>query len=93
MVGLFDRVGLRTNVRKTVRMICCMCQARGDTVGGGVREKDYGRGTFVPGAAEGTGPVQGVLVGNGDWVSGKTHADTAWEGSVGEMELGSHRPW
>ena len=29
MVGLFDKVGLRTNVRKTVNMVCCTCQAVG----------------------------------------------------------------
>ena len=27
LVGLFDRVGLRTNVGKTVRMVCHPCQA------------------------------------------------------------------
>ena len=29
LVGLFDRVGLRTNVRKTVGMVCRPCQAAG----------------------------------------------------------------
>ena len=29
LVGLFDRVGLRTNVRKTVGMVCHPCQAAG----------------------------------------------------------------
>ena len=29
LVGLFDRVGLKTNVRKTVVMVCRPCQAEG----------------------------------------------------------------
>ena len=29
LVGLFDRVGLRNNVRKTVGMVCRPCQATG----------------------------------------------------------------
>ena len=29
LVGLFDRVGLRTNLRKTVGMVCRPCQAAG----------------------------------------------------------------
>ena len=44
LVGLFDRVGLRTNVRKTVRMICCMCQAEGTQ-----SEAVYGRKIMVEG--------------------------------------------
>ena len=30
LVGLFGRVGLRTNVGKTVGMVCCLCQAVGN---------------------------------------------------------------
>ena len=30
LVGLFDRVGLRTNVRKTVSVVCLPCQAAGN---------------------------------------------------------------
>ena len=30
LVGLFDRVGLQTNVRKTVGMVCHPCQAAGN---------------------------------------------------------------
>ena len=26
-IGMFDQVDLRTNTRKTVRMVCCPCQA------------------------------------------------------------------
>ena len=30
LVGLFDRVGLRTNVGKTSVMVCFLCQAAGN---------------------------------------------------------------
>ena len=30
LVGLFDRVGLRTNFGKTVGMVCCPCQVTGN---------------------------------------------------------------
>ena len=38
LVGLLDRVGLRTNVRKTVGMVCHPCQAAGTQL-----EASYGR--------------------------------------------------
>ena len=40
LVGLFDRVGLRTNFRKTVGMVCRHCQ-----VAGNLSEAAYGRRT------------------------------------------------
>ena len=59
----------------------------GDSVGGGVQVTDYGRGTFLPGAVEGTGAVQVVQGGDGRWVDGRAHEDTTWASSRGEMEL------
>ena len=38
LVGLFDRVGLWNNVRKTVGMVCLPCQAAGNQL-----EVAYGR--------------------------------------------------
>ena len=38
LVGLFDIVGLRNNVRKTVGMVCYPCQAAGNQ-----SEAAYGR--------------------------------------------------
>ena len=38
LVGLFDRVGLRKNVGKTVGMVCPPCQAAGN-----MSEAAYGR--------------------------------------------------
>ena len=52
---------------------------RGDAVGGGVQEKDYRRGAFVPGEASGLDSVQVVWGVDGNRVSGMTYADTIWE--------------
>ena len=60
LVGLFDRVGLRTNVGKTVGMVCRPCQAGGESVGGSLRETDNGGGTHLQGSPEGTVSLQGV---------------------------------
>ena len=49
---------------------------------------DDGRGNLLPGAAEGTGAVQGVWGGDGGWIIGGTQ-DDAWASSRGEMELGN----
>ena len=65
----------------------------GDTVEGGIQDMDDGRGPFVIGEAEGTGPVQGVWVGDGAWVGDRAHADAEFEVSGGETELGSHGSW
>ena len=62
----------------------------GDAFGCGVYDKDYGRGTFGLGEAEGLDLVQGVRGGDGAWVAGGTHGDTAWEGSRVETALGIH---
>ena len=45
--------------------------------GGGVRAMDDRRGAFLPGATEGTGPVQGVWGGDGDGIFGGAQDDTA----------------
>ena len=44
LVDLFDRVGLRTNVRKTASMVCHSCQAMGNQ-----SEAAYGRRLSVEG--------------------------------------------
>ena len=56
-------------------------------VGGGVRATDDRRGTFLLGASEGTGAVQGVRGGDGDWINGRAHKDTTWASGREEMEL------
>ena len=65
----------------------------GESVGGGVRDTDEGRGPVVQVAAEGKGSVQGARGGYGDGVSDGSHEDATWEGGGGETELVSHGPW
>ena len=48
---------------------------------------DDGRGTLLPGAAEGTVAVQGVWGGSGGGIIGGAQDDTAWASGRGEMEL------
>ena len=49
-----------------------------DPVGGGIWVTDDGRGTFLLGALEETGAVQGVRGGYGNWIDGRAHEDTTW---------------
>ena len=44
LVGLFDRVGLRTNVGKTVGMVCHPCQAAGTQLEASYRRQITGEG-------------------------------------------------
>ena len=52
---------------------------------------DDGRGTFLLGAVEGTGAVQGFQGGYGGWIDGRAHEDTTWASGRGEMELDNLR--
>ena len=45
MVGLFDRVGLRKNVGKTVGMVFHPCQAAGNLSEAAYRRRVTGKGT------------------------------------------------
>ena len=44
LVGLFDRVGLQTNARKTVGMVCHSCQAAGNLTTAAYRRRITGQG-------------------------------------------------
>ena len=57
LVSMFDRVGMWTNFSKEIRHGLPPVPGGGDAVGGGIREKDYGRGAFVTVEAEGSDPV------------------------------------
>ena len=80
LVGLFNRVGLSWHGMLPI-------PGGGDPVRGSLRVTDYGRGNFLPGAAEETGAVQGVWGGDGGWIYGRTHEDTTWATGRGDMEL------
>ena len=77
MVGLFERVGLKTNVGNTVGMVCPLCQAE-VTFRDGVRDQDGGSRAFVPVEAAGLDSAQGVQGRYGYQVSSESHAYTAW---------------
>ena len=44
LVGLFDKVGMRTNVRKTVDMVCSPCQTPGTQLGKAYGQRMTGEG-------------------------------------------------
>ena len=44
LFGLFYRVGMRTNIRKTFGMICCPCQAAGNQLKAEYRRQITGEG-------------------------------------------------
>ena len=46
LVGLFDRVGLQTNIRKTVGMVCRTCQAAGTQLEAAYGRQMTGEGPF-----------------------------------------------
>ena len=58
-----------------------------DPVGGGSLAIDEGRGTLLPGAAEGTGSVKVVQGGDGGYIDVRAHEDTTWVSGRGDMEL------
>ena len=59
----------------------------GDPFGGGIQATDDGRGTHLPGAAEGTGSVQGVRGGDDYRIIDGEQDDKLWASGRGEMEL------
>ena len=58
----------------------------GDPVVGGVLDTDDRRANLLPGAAEGTGAVQGVQGGYGGGIFGGAQDDTAWSSDRGDTE-------
>ena len=60
---------------------------RWDLVGGGVQATDNWVGTHLPGATEGTGPVQGVREGDGGGIFGGAQDNTSWASGRGKTEL------
>ena len=59
----------------------------GEPDGGGVWATDDRRGTLLPGAAEGTGEVQGVRGEDGGGIIGGAQDDTAWAIGRGKIDL------
>ena len=70
LVGLFDRVGLRANYRKTVGMVCHPCKAAGNLSGR----------PHIHGAVEGTGVLRSVRRVVGGGIPDEPYDDSTWEG-------------
>ena len=79
LVGLFERVGLCTNVGKTVSMTCRPCLAAGN--------QDDGGGDNASRKTKRAGRVRGLREGDGGRVAGRPSDDTAWEGKGRQMEF------
>ena len=60
---------------------------RGEPYVGGVQATDDGRGTILPGAAEGMGAMKGVWGGDGRWIISGAHDYTTWASGKGDMDL------
>ena len=60
-----------------------------DPVGGGVQVTNDGRGTYLPGAAEGTGALQVVWGRDGGGIIGGSQDDTSWASGRVDMDLGN----
>ena len=72
LVELFDRVGLKKNVRKTVSMTCRPCPAAGIQLEEAYVRLTTGGGTDVSRAEKRAGRVQGLWKGDGGGVTGHT---------------------
>ena len=89
LVAIFNRVGLRTNVNKTVSMACHPCRAGGRKPDCGrlQSEADGGRENIY-GKAERESDVRGVWDGNRGWIHVESHDDSTWEGRNKAAPLG-----
>ena len=74
LTGLFDRVGLWTNVRKTVGMMCRPCQEAGVRAEKAYTRRMMGEGGGLQGVssigASGAGTIPGMQEGSGKGVTG-----------------------
>ena len=80
LVGLFGRVGLRTNVGKIVSMVCHPFQA----TAGNITQATYGRiltggGELIQRAAAQAGVVRGMWGTAGGWFNVESSDDLTWE--------------
>ena len=94
LVAIFDRVGLWTNVGKTVNMVCHPCWAGGrQPDGGGLQEEADGGREDIYRTAERESGVQEVWDGNRGWVHVESLHDSTWEGRNTAASLGPPNEW
>ena len=80
LVGLFDRVGLRKNVRNTVGMVCHPGQAAGNLSTEAYGWRVRGGGTYIQGAAQRTSGVRRVRRAVGGRIPVDSSDDSKQEG-------------
>ena len=84
---MFDRVGLRTNVRKIVSMVHRPFQAVGNQSEVVYRRRIKGDGAHLQGSPEGTGPVWRMQGGDVSGICGGSQNDSVWASGTGATEL------
>ena len=95
LVGLFYRVGLWTNVGKTVRMVCHPCKASGNLSEAVFGRRVTGEGAYIQGSVKGKGGIRRVWRVVGGRIHVKSYDDSIWEGSgdTSEMEHPGRGYW
>ena len=91
LTGIYDQVELRTNVKKTVGMVCHPCRAvrlRPDEAY--IRQMTWG-GEKIQGATTGEGEMLGVRQGLGERFTGCAQPNPARSGKWGTSEIGKRR--
>ena len=78
LIGLFDKVGLRTNVGKTVGMVCHPCKVAGNQSEAAYRRQIMGEGPTYREQQKG---------GDGGRIYGGSQDDLAWASGRGAAEL------
>ena len=93
LVAIFDRVGLQTNVDKTVSMACQPCWAgSGNRTAEGYRRQITGEGKSVRERQRESG-VRGVWGGNRGRIPVESLDDSTWEGRTTAAPLGPPDDW
>ena len=94
LVAIFDRVGLRTNVGKTVSMACHPCRAGGrKPKRSGVQSEANGVGRNLCRETKIESGVRGVWGVNRGWFHVESFDDSTWEGRNTAAPLGPPDKW
>ena len=93
LVGLFDRVGLRTNRKKNVKHDVQTVQHAGEQVGGNLRAHNDGGRTDAQGEEDGKSDVWGLWKGDGGGVTRFPPYDSTRKGKGEEMGMDGRGHW
>ena len=86
LVGIFDRVGLKTNQRKTVSMACRPCSAAGNISETSYAHTMTGKG-LLPRAEERPSNMRGLWARDGGGITRFTPHVPTWEGKGAKMDM------